>query len=132
MPMPITKQSYQDLKEYWDFQRKIEFNKEKIKAFAGAFEDRVYNEFGAVHLNELEEVLWMRCKESDYDDPHPSWIPQNENYRFWWEGEPKPHHIAIEPPMKKGRPVVLRAKSAKDLDERIKHIFSSDIDKDEK
>ena len=46
--MPITKESYQDLKEYWDFQRKIQFNKEKIKAFAEQFENRVYNEFGQV------------------------------------------------------------------------------------
>ena len=27
--MPITEQSYNDLKEYWDFQRKIEFNKDQ-------------------------------------------------------------------------------------------------------
>ena len=33
MPMPITKESYQDLKEYWDFQRKIQYNKEKKQWF---------------------------------------------------------------------------------------------------
>ena len=26
--MAITKQSYKDLKEYWDYQRKVEYNKE--------------------------------------------------------------------------------------------------------
>ena len=30
--MSITKQSYKDLKEYWDFQRKIEYNKERLRA----------------------------------------------------------------------------------------------------
>ena len=28
--MAITKQSYNDLKEYWDYQRKIEYNKEMV------------------------------------------------------------------------------------------------------
>ena len=28
--MAITKQSYKDLKEYWDYQRKVEYNKEIV------------------------------------------------------------------------------------------------------
>ena len=130
--MSITKESYQDLKEYWDFQRKIQFNKEKIKAFAEQFENRVYNEFGQVNLEELYELLWTRCKETDYDDPHPAWIPQDEKLRFWWEGEPHSNFKMIEPPVKKGRPVVLRAKVSDELDKKVRDIFSSDIDKDEK
>jgi hypothetical protein len=130
MPMPITKESYQDLKEYWDFQRKIQYNKEKIRAVAEQFENRIHNQFGAMNLNDLYEMLWGKCTEADYDEPNPNWIPEDEKLRFWWEGEPKPHHLAISPPMKKGRPVVLRAKNFDELDSKIRHIFDDDQDID--
>ena len=128
--MPITKESYQDLKEYWDFQRKIQYNKEKIRAVAEQFENRVHSEFGAMNLNDLYEMLWGKCTEADYDEPNPTWIPEDEKLRLWWEGEPKPHHLAISPPMKKGRPVVLRAKNFDELDSKIRHIFDDDQDID--
>ena len=130
MPMPITKESYQDLKEYCDFQRKIQYNKEKIRAVAEQFENRVHSEFGAMNLNDLYEMLWGKCTEADYDEPNPTWIPEDEKLRLWWEGEPKPHHLAISPPMKKGRPVVLRAKNFDELDSKIRHIFDDDQDID--
>ena len=75
--MPITKESYQDLKEYWDFQRKIQYNKEKIRAVAEQFENRVHSEFGAMNLNDLYEMLWGKCTEADYDEPNPTWIPED-------------------------------------------------------
>ena len=115
--MPISKESYEDLKPYWDFQRKKEFNKEKIKAVSEQSEKRVHNEFG---------MFWLRCTEDDYDDPHPNWIPEDPKLRFWWEGEPKPTHLAIESPSKRGRPVVLRAKNYDDLDSKIKDIFGKE------
>ena len=126
MPMSITKESYEDLKPYWDFQRKMEYNKEKIKAVAEQFEKRIHNEFGAMSLNDLFEMLWGKCTQADYDEPHPNWIPEDEKLRLWWEGEPKPQQIALEPPMKKGRPVVLRARNFNELDNKIRDIFSDD------
>ena len=130
MPMSITKESYQDLKEYWDFQRKIQYNKEKIRAVAEQFENRVHSEFGAMNLNDLYEMLWGKCTQADYDEPHPNWIPEDEKLILWWEGAPNPHHLAISPPMKKGRPVVLRAKNFDELDSKIRHIFDDDQDID--
>ena len=44
----ITKESYKDLKEYWDYQRKIAYNKEMVFMMADNFEGRVYNDFGMV------------------------------------------------------------------------------------
>ena len=113
-----------------DFQRKIQYNKEKIRAVAEQFENRVHSEFGAMNLNDLYEMLWGKCTEADYDEPNPTWIPEDEKLRLWWEGEPKPHHLAISPPMKKGRPVVLRAKNFDELDSKIRHIFDDDQDID--
>jgi len=37
MVMAITEQSYKDLKEYWDYQRKIEYNKEIVHYMAEKF-----------------------------------------------------------------------------------------------
>ena len=35
--MAISKQSYKELKEYWDYQRKIEYNKEMVHFMAEKF-----------------------------------------------------------------------------------------------
>ena len=53
--MAITKQSYKDLKEYWDYQRKVQYNKEVVYRMADRFEGRVYNDFGMVDLNEMKK-----------------------------------------------------------------------------
>ena len=35
--MAITKQKYNDLKEYWDYQRKVQYNKEIVFNMADTF-----------------------------------------------------------------------------------------------
>jgi len=46
--MAIPKTKYEDLKEYYDYQRKIAYNKELIFHMADRFQNRVYNDFGMV------------------------------------------------------------------------------------
>ena len=58
----ITKKDYQDLKEYWDYQRKVQYNKEVVYNMADQFENRVYNDFGPVSLDEMKTLLWTRVK----------------------------------------------------------------------
>ena len=60
--MSITKQSYTDLKEYWDFQRKIEYNKERLRALTKEMEGRVYSQFGMLNEKELFD-----CGMSDFN-----------------------------------------------------------------
>ena len=55
--MAISKQSYKDLKEYWDYQRKVEYNKEMVHFMAEMFKGRVYNDFGMVHIDEMKELI---------------------------------------------------------------------------
>ena len=105
----ITKESYKDLKEYWDYQRKVQFNKELVFSMADEFEGRVYNEFGMVDIKQMKELLWTRVKPEDYEEPRKGWIPEDPKLRFEDEGS------AYMPPANKvtktkGRPVVLRAK----------------------
>ena len=104
----ITKEQYKDLKEYWDYQRKVQYNKEMVFSMANDFEGRVYNEFGMVDLNEMKQMLWNRVKPEDYEEPRKGWVPEDPKLRFEDEGS------AYMPPIKaiktKGRPVVLKAK----------------------
>jgi len=109
MLMAITEQSYKDLKEYWDYQRKVEYNKEVVHNMADSFEGRVYNDFGAVNLNDMKDLLWTRVKAEDYEEPRKGWVPEDEKLRFEWEGPAHMPKFEIEAP-KKGRPVVLKAK----------------------
>ena len=102
----ITKESYKDLKEYWDYQRKIEYNKEQIYMMAERFEGRAYNDFGPVHIDEVKELLWNKIKPDEFEEPPKGWIPKNEKYRLWNEiGQ-----LSVSPTARK---VVLRAKSGK-------------------
>ena len=103
--MAIQQQEYIDLKEYWDFQRKKEYNKERIFAMADKFEGRAFTEFGPVNINDMKDMLWNKIPQSEYEEPPKGWVPENEKYRSW--NEEWPPKIKLEPP--KGRPVILRA-----------------------
>ena len=84
--MAITKKSYKELKEYWDYQRKVEYNKEMVHYMAEKFEGRVYNDFGMVHIDQMKDLLWTRVKPEDYDEPAKGYVPKNPKLRFDWEG----------------------------------------------
>jgi len=114
MIMAITKESYKDLKEYWDYQRKVQYNKEVVHNMADEFEGRVYNEFGMVDIKEMKDLLWSRVKTEDYEEPRQGWVPEDPNLRFEHEGSAHMPKIQIPYETKKGRPVVLRAKKLND------------------
>ena len=116
MAMAITKTQYTDMKEYWDYQRKVQYNKELVMNMADEFEGRVYNEFGMVDIKEMKDLLWARVKQEDYEEPRTGWVPEDTKLRFEWEGEAHMPKFEIEPP-KKGRKVVLRAKDQKEWQE---------------
>ena len=109
----ITKESYKDLKEYWDYQRKVQYNKELVFSMADEFEGRVYNEFGMVDIKQMKELLWTRVKPEDYEEPRKGWVPEESKLRFEWEGPAKMPNYENEK-TKKGRPVILRAKNSKE------------------
>ena len=103
--MTIQPKEYNDLKEYWDYQRKIQYNKEQIYAMAERFEGRTYNDFGPVHIDEVKAMLWDRIKPDEYEDPPEDWVPQDPKYKLWYEtGE-----LRIRDLSPTARKVVLRA-----------------------
>ena len=83
--MAISETSYKDQKEYWDYQRKIQYNKEELSAIAERFEGRVYNDFGMIHIDNVKTILWDKIPHSEYEDPPRGWIPKDPKFRLWNE-----------------------------------------------
>ena len=110
----ITKESYKDLKEYWDYQRKIAYNKEMVFMMADNFEGRVYNDFGMVSLDDMKDLLWTRVRPEDYEEPRKGWVPEDPKLRFEWEGSAYMPKILDLSGTRSGRPVILRAKKKDD------------------
>ena len=113
----ITKKDYEDLKEYWDYQRKVQYNKEVVFNMADSFEGRVYNDFGPVNLNDMKELLWSRVKSEDYEEPRKGWVPEDEKLRFEWEGPANMPDFEIPPP--KGDSIAMRTKDMKEWQEAL-------------
>ena len=74
--MPIPKQKYIQLKAMYDFQRKVEYNKEKLRKAV------------EVMLDEPEILfndIWGKMKEEEMVDVPKGWVPQNDKLKI--EGE---------------------------------------------
>ena len=74
--MPIPKQKYKELKPMYDFQRKIEYNKEKLRKAV------------AVMLEEpdvLFDDIWSRMKEEEMQEVPKDWVPKDDKLKI--EGE---------------------------------------------
>ena len=81
----ITKEQYEDLKEYWDYQRKIAYNKEMVFMMADNFEGRVYNDFGMLHIDDVKTKLWDKIPPSEYEEPPKDWVPKDPKFKLWNE-----------------------------------------------
>ena len=75
--MTIPREKYNELKPYYDFQRKKEYNKEQLKF--------VCDHVAGVDQNWFFEEMWLRLDEKNYIEPSKYWIPKNKNFRI--EGE---------------------------------------------
>ena len=74
--MAVSKEEYKKLKEYFDFQRKVEYNKERLRKAV------------EVMLDEPEILfndIWGKMKEEEMVDVPKGWVPQNDKLKI--EGE---------------------------------------------
>ena len=85
--MAIQQKEYISQQEYWDYQRKVQYNKEQIYAMAKRFEGRTYNDFGPVHIDEVKEMLWNKIQPHEYEEPPSDWVPEDPKYRLWSEDQ---------------------------------------------
>ena len=74
--MPIPKQKYKELKEMYDFQRKKEFNKEKLRKAV---------DFMLDEPDILFDDIWGRMKEEELIEIPKGWIPKDDKLKI--EGE---------------------------------------------
>jgi len=74
--MSISKEKYLELKPMYDFQRKKQYNKEKLqKAIEIVFENPEV----------LMEEIWSKMQEQDMVEVPNDWVPKDENLKI--EGE---------------------------------------------
>jgi len=76
----ITKKDYIEFKPYWDYQRKVEYNREQL-------EDKLYSveDYFVESQPEMFEQLWNLIDPEEYETPPRAWIPKNTQYQV--EGE---------------------------------------------
>ena len=75
----ISLEEYNKLKEYYDFQRKKEYNKEQLE---DAIEE-VKKRTGLTILSINE--IWSRLEEKDYQEPPNNWVPRDPKWRIQGE-----------------------------------------------
>ena len=74
--MPISKEKYLELKPMYDFQRKKQYNKEKLqKAIEIVFENPEV----------LIEEIWSKMQEQDMVEGPKDWVPKDDSLKI--EGE---------------------------------------------
>ena len=74
--MAVSKEEYKKLKEYFDFQRKVEYNKEKLRKAV-----EVMLEEPDILFNDI----WSRMKEEEMIEIPKGWIPEDDKLKI--EGE---------------------------------------------
>ena len=74
--MPIPKQKYKELKAYYDFQRKVSYNKEKLRAAVGVMLEQP---------DLLFDDIWSKMKEDEMKESPKDWIPKDDKLKI--EGE---------------------------------------------
>ena len=74
--MPIPKQKYKELKPMYDFQRKVEYNKEKLRKAV-----EVMLEEPDILFNDI----WSRMKEDEMIEAPKDWVPKDDKLKI--EGE---------------------------------------------
>ena len=81
----ISQKDYENLKEMYDYKRKIEYNKEKTKKRI----DEMYKEFNILGgtKEEMFDHFWsnVNYNNTEFDGPPADWVPENQELRLWNE-----------------------------------------------
>ena len=81
----ISQKDYENLKEMYDYKRKMEYNKEKTKKRI----DEMYKEFNILGgtKEEMFDHFWsnVNYNNTEFDDPPTDWVPENQELRLWNE-----------------------------------------------
>ena len=75
----ISLEEYENLKEYYDFQRKKEYNREQLQDAMKHIEEKL----GIMALS-FDEI-WSRLDEKDYQETPNNWVPRDPKWRIQGE-----------------------------------------------
>ena len=86
----ISDNDYKELKEMYDWQRKVEFNKELLRQNIELFfKFQVSNNFfmtdsgpEKISKDKMYEDMWDMMNENGYDDPPRDWVPLDPSLRI--------------------------------------------------
>jgi len=81
----ITEKDYLNLKEMWDYQRMLEYNKELLRTRIKSILNEVM--FTDATEEDMFDTFWSKMKdcENKLERPPRTWIPKNEKLRKWDE-----------------------------------------------
>ena len=65
----ITKTDYEDKKEYWDYQRLLEFNKEALKHKLLKVQGKVFTPMGELSTDDLFDDIWSKISSDELEKP---------------------------------------------------------------
>ena len=86
--MAIQPDEYNNLNEYWDYQRKVEYNRESVYDMAQKMSISMNDVYAT---EDFKKMLWDKVPTSEYENPPVGWVPENEEFRLWNEQwPPKP------------------------------------------
>ena len=71
----IPLKEYEKLKEYYDFQRKKEYNRELLIVAIEEMEARI-------GLSMSFDEIWSRLDEKDYQEAPNNWVPRDPKWRI--------------------------------------------------
>ena len=75
--MVINLKEYEELKEYYDFQRKKEYNREQLQDAILEIETRTN-----LSLESSFDEMWSRLDEKDYQEAPNNWVPRDPKWRI--------------------------------------------------
>jgi len=71
----IPLKEYERLKEYYDFQRKKEYNREQLRDAIEEVEKRI-------GFSMSFDEIWSRMEEKDYQEAPNNWVPRDPKWRI--------------------------------------------------
>ena len=81
----ISEAQYKDMPEYWDYQSKIAFNKEKCMKAC----EKITEHFGDIEegkdADDMFQTLWHQLEPEDYEEAPYDWVPKDPELRLAYE-----------------------------------------------
>ena len=79
----ISKEEYLDKKAYYDYQRKVEWNREKCMKIC---EDlKVLGDDEVIDSSTIFDIMWHKIPTEEFEEPPRDWVPKDSKWRI--EGE---------------------------------------------